>query len=512
MLAEKIERTIFTRVAPQSVHYVRPVAYKDRSGLVAEVYDQMMRDFQLVPPLTVHSPVPPLLAGVWSAARESLVAGPASRVERESVASAVSRSNTCPFCVDVHTTVLHGAKEHTLAKAIARGDMGEIQAPRLRSLVAWGAATRSPGSEILRDPPFSRPEAPQIVGSALFFHYINRVVNVFLDESPLMLPAMLSGLKGVAKRLAGALMGRGTFAITPPPGDSLSLLAEAKLPADFAWAAANPPVAGAWARFAAAVEDAGRSALPGEVRDRVAARLEKWTGEEMPLGSGWPWMRAWSMRSGGRTPATRMWSQRWPGPPSPPRGASRGGSSSRPGTDTTLEGGEGRGEGIVEEPGALLGGLADESHVLEKVRRDVADVEHLRSRGRLNPVGPEIGEASQETEERGKEPEPGRGDRRGRKRPSSVLDSLSDLLRLIDQHHRDAVLDRILQLAGVADEAVLVRREADAPLALGAAEYLEQLPIDRHRLSLPGLLPDPKRSLSQRYSCVSPSLSATRRT
>lgn len=285
MIAERIERTIFQELAPKSIHYVPPVKHNQAQGLVARVYEQMIRDFQLVPPLTVHSPVPELLAGVWAATRESVVSGPASRVQREAVIATISRINTCSFCVDVHSIALYGASEHDLADVIARGEDEKIADPQLRALVQWAAATRTPGARILRHPPLSPVDAAQIIGSALMFHYINRPVNVFLDESPL--PSMTRGLKGVAKRLAGLLIGRQTLQNTPSPGDSLSLLPEASLPEEFQWARSNPYVAGAWARFAAVVEATGRKALPEEVQALVSAHVNAWNGEEMGISRGW---------------------------------------------------------------------------------------------------------------------------------------------------------------------------------------------------------------------------------
>ena len=288
MIGEYIERKLFVEKAPQAIHYIGAVPYGERSGLVAEVYDQMMRDFQLVPPITLHSSVPSLLAGVWTAVRESVVAGPASRVEREAAIAAVSRINTCSFCVDVHTIALRGAGEHDVASAVARGEDDKIADPQLRSLVKWAAATRTPHAKILHNPPLSDPDAAQIIGSVLMFHYINRPVNVFLDESPLsLLPPMMRSFKNVAGRIAGSVIGSRTLANTPAPGASLSLLPEAPLPEEFQWATSNPYVAGAWARFAAVVEEAGRQSLPEEVRELVLSHTKAWNGEEMPLSRSW---------------------------------------------------------------------------------------------------------------------------------------------------------------------------------------------------------------------------------
>ena len=146
MIGEHVERKLFVENAPQGIHYIRAVPYGERSGLVAEVYDQMMRDFQLVPPITLHSSVPSLLAGVWTAVRGTVVAGPASRVEREAVIAAVSRINICSFCVDVHSIALHGAGKHDVASAVARGEDEKIAGPQLRSLVKW-AGENSPWLE-----------------------------------------------------------------------------------------------------------------------------------------------------------------------------------------------------------------------------------------------------------------------------------------------------------------------------------------------------------------------------
>ncbi|MDA2924002.1 hypothetical protein MYX65_04995 [Acidobacteria bacterium AH-259-L09] len=41
MIGEHIERKLFVEKAPQVIHYIRAVPYGERSGLVAEVYDQL---------------------------------------------------------------------------------------------------------------------------------------------------------------------------------------------------------------------------------------------------------------------------------------------------------------------------------------------------------------------------------------------------------------------------------------------------------------------------------------
>jgi hypothetical protein len=79
-----------------AVRYVHPVAARAAQGLVGEVYGQVGREFgALVEPFTLHSPSPELLAGAWSACRESLLVGYARREVKEAVAATVSRINRC---------------------------------------------------------------------------------------------------------------------------------------------------------------------------------------------------------------------------------------------------------------------------------------------------------------------------------------------------------------------------------------------------------------------------------
>ena len=90
MFARQIEQKIFRDVAPKGIRHVAAVRQDEAAGLVNDVYQQMQRDFQVVPPITIHSPVSKIMAGVWGIVRESMVAGPVSRVNREAVAAAVS--------------------------------------------------------------------------------------------------------------------------------------------------------------------------------------------------------------------------------------------------------------------------------------------------------------------------------------------------------------------------------------------------------------------------------------
>ena len=95
---DRVERRVVATGA-EGVRYVRPVRPEEATGLVAAVYCQLERDFQLLAPITLTSPLPSLLAASWTVLRETLVAGGVPRLEKELVAEAVSKANVCPYCV-----------------------------------------------------------------------------------------------------------------------------------------------------------------------------------------------------------------------------------------------------------------------------------------------------------------------------------------------------------------------------------------------------------------------------
>jgi len=277
-----IAETMIERMAP-TMKYVKPVQYGSATGLTAQVYRQMHTDFLPAPLVALHAPIPEVLAGVWSILRETLLSGEVDRSHKEAVAATVSKTNTCPFCVDAHTSLLHATSNHDAASAILRGDYDRIHDPQLHALVQWVLAKGTSNANGVLPPPFAPHEAPEIIGTAIAFHYINRMVNVFLGDTLLPLP---SALKGVAGRLLGATAGK-RFVRRLQQGSSLRFVPQAQLPDDLLWAAGNPAVAGAFAGFAKVVEEAGQQVLPEGVRVLVSERVQAWNGEAMGISRRW---------------------------------------------------------------------------------------------------------------------------------------------------------------------------------------------------------------------------------
>lgn len=251
---------------------VETVAPWGATGLVASVYEQVAREFAIVPPITIHSAVPEILAGLWCLTREAFIVGRAARARREMVAAGISRTNSCPYCVEVHSAMLHATRDHDLARKLS-SDAEAAEAARTEPLIRWALSTREPHAPTLANPPFSAREAPQILGTAAAFHFINRMVNIFLEASPVPALMRAPALKPLIGRFIGATLGKRMAGVDAKPGLSLALLPDAALPEQFRWAEPESAVAGAIARMASAIERHGSACLPEAAMETVRARV-----------------------------------------------------------------------------------------------------------------------------------------------------------------------------------------------------------------------------------------------
>jgi alkylhydroperoxidase family enzyme len=259
------------------IRYVSPVMPGTAGGVVASVYAQAETDFGMVaPPLALHSPAPVLLAASWAMLRETLlVTGQADRVQKEVVAAAVSAANTCPYCVAVHTAAAKDLVPALDAAGIAAGTLTD---PLLREIAEWARLSGQAGSA---------PSAPpgnfaELAGVAVTFQYLNRMVTIYLPESPLppMTPKAVGGW--VMGMLASSMVGG-----RPVPGAALEFLPDAPLPDEFAWAARDTRIAAALGSAAAAIEEAAAQVVTPPVRELVTSRLRAWDGAPQGPSRAW---------------------------------------------------------------------------------------------------------------------------------------------------------------------------------------------------------------------------------
>jgi AhpD family alkylhydroperoxidase len=265
----------------RQVRHVDPTTRDPRTSAVRR---QIVQDFGMLPPFALHLPAPDALCAYWAIFRETTYGQLVERSKKEAVAAAVSAINACPYCVDVHTTMLGALGDRDPAAAIASGNTDGIADPDLRAIVAWARANRQPDAPILQQPPFADEHAPELIGVALAYHYINRMVNIFAAASPFPLGALK--IEPLVRRAALPFFRR-LLAREVRPGASLDLLPPAPLPGDLAWAQGDPIIADAFGRAAAAFDTVAQPALPAQVQQLLLTRLSAWRGEDPGISRGW---------------------------------------------------------------------------------------------------------------------------------------------------------------------------------------------------------------------------------
>lgn len=266
------------------VRYVSPVSRAAAQGLVAETYRRIEREFGvLAPPLVLHSPNPVVLAAAWSMLRATLVLpGRLARADKEAVAAAVSLGNQCPYCVEVHSSVLGGLGGGRAATMISQDRLDQLPPGRLRGLARWARGV--PQLQAAPGPlPFAADAAAEAIGVMVTFHLLNRMVNIFLQESP-MPAAAPPMVRRVIRRGLGRVM---RLAAAQLPDERQPLLPPAAPAGDLAWAAGRTEIADAMARSAAALEEVGRQVVPAGVRELTGELVASWDGQPAGLSRRW---------------------------------------------------------------------------------------------------------------------------------------------------------------------------------------------------------------------------------
>ena len=254
------------------MQYINPVKPSEAKGIVAQIYSQIKQDFgRIVEPFTLHSPIPQLLAGVWMASRESELVGTVPREAKEVIAACVSKLNRCPYCVDAHSIMLTAKGDKETAQQIINERYQNIKNPKTRKIAEWTLATLSPDSQLINDPPFRAEEAPEIIGTAVFYHYINPLVTIYLGKTPLPIPFFRTPMRQLASIIFKKAVNR-----PKKLGTSLTLLPKRSLPQDLTWAKSSSNIAGAYARFAAAIKDIEITTVPNATRKTIIQHINEW--------------------------------------------------------------------------------------------------------------------------------------------------------------------------------------------------------------------------------------------
>jgi AhpD family alkylhydroperoxidase len=278
-----IEQFIFRNLTPLSIRWLPAPEIGRATGLAAQVYRQLDDEFMTVPPITLHHLNPQLMAGVWSAFRESLVAGP-DRAMKELIAVAVSQSNRCPYCVQAHSSMLLGADDRAALEAVTSG--GRLN-DDLAKLAAWASATGRKALLSSASSPFTKQKNPAFMATAVLFHYINRMVNIFLDETMMPVVGKVPLIGDQAFRIFSSVTSGRIVRIDVRPGVFLTESPAIQLPEAFGWAEDDPAVAGGLLRFADTVRQAADESVAPEVQTLVIRCVSEWEGEPPGIGKAW---------------------------------------------------------------------------------------------------------------------------------------------------------------------------------------------------------------------------------
>lgn len=287
ILPKQLRFWLFDTLSLKTMRYVDAVPRRDADGVVAEAYRQISEDFFINGSLTSRSRVPNLLAAIWVAGRETiLVDDKLDRTTKEAMTATLSGINDCPYCGDMLVSLVHAGERPEDAMQILNEQEEAIGDPVLRDRLAWVKAVASPGSELPTVVPFSDDQLPEAIGSIMAMSDVNRFSHVVMAGSPVSEPLGISHIKRWALRIFGNEL-KATHSDPLVPGRALALLPQAELPDDMHWASANPRVADAVARWAAAVEKEAEGVISQAIKKCVHQSLSVWKGELMPLSRSW---------------------------------------------------------------------------------------------------------------------------------------------------------------------------------------------------------------------------------
>ena len=169
------------------INHIKYIQISNARGKLNQLYKHIELNFgKLAEPFVLHSLNEELTAGVWALLYETvLVDGKVKRSLKEAIATSISEINKCNYCVDAHTIMVFGT-ERALQNTITDIKSGKTE-PRSEEdkTILWALKNLDFDSPIILNPPFNKEEAPEIIGTAVLFHYINRMITLFAGDTPL---------------------------------------------------------------------------------------------------------------------------------------------------------------------------------------------------------------------------------------------------------------------------------------------------------------------------------------
>jgi len=191
----------------------------------------------------------------------------------------------CPFCAEGHGMMIAASGHRQEAKLIQHSS--EQNEGKIFKIADWAKQSYDPTNDWVKNPPFSSQEAPEIIGTYYCFNVTNRLVNLFLGESPVPIPKDQKLLRSIMSFVATRLMMRPFVTRKLESGKSLSLIS---LPANensYSWTQEVPAISTAFGAVLDHLNKIENESIPTAVVERADRVLESWNGQQWPPRGQW---------------------------------------------------------------------------------------------------------------------------------------------------------------------------------------------------------------------------------
>ena len=242
-------------------------------------------------PMGVHRYDANIYAAFYAAMRDVYFPeGFALRRElKEVVATGVSVSNQCTFCQGNHSAIIETSDlASNVATALAEQQPDAIEDPLARAAATWALAA---ASDAPVDSAMSREQTIDALATAVFFHYINRVMDALGPQGLALKMSARPPAPIIAKMLkldGGLSAGPGMQAVATLTGfDTAVDVPEADKTQVLRWTNGNAALADPVLLLWSTIRRVAYDVFDARVLDTISRHLAEWNGGAPPFLDPW---------------------------------------------------------------------------------------------------------------------------------------------------------------------------------------------------------------------------------
>ncbi len=239
---------------------------------------QAVIDFGMIPPpLSIHKVDSDLFSASWACLRETLVVGRVPRYFKEAVASGASEANRCPYCVGAHSMMFDIYKPPAKKQPTVDDPFRSLDPEKLKMWArSWNLSKNDQIS-----PPFPKKIQSEIIGTAVYFHYLTRMVAIYLGDS--FIPKYVKWTVPLMMSFMRMCMG-----LNDKRSKNLGTSQLPNVPMDGGpdWADQDN-IRIAFSQFQTVTDSKITKILSGSMMDFIKSFLSKWQGFDPGLSASW---------------------------------------------------------------------------------------------------------------------------------------------------------------------------------------------------------------------------------